>query len=73
MMAKNGKVNGKDTFEYKPTSSYRWCKNEWLTLGTKLDPDLNVYVSNNTYHYMGITFDDRDNISEIVFYFDCKN
>lgn len=60
-----------DSAEYNPTSSYRWCKKDWFSSDTVLDSELGVYVTKNmTYHYLEITFDENENISEIVFYFD---
>lgn len=59
---------------YKPISSYVWCKNNYSEAGGKiLDTDKGVYVTQSYFHYLKITFDSHNDVKEIVFYFDCAD
>lgn len=73
VLSKEQENESDNDYDYNPTSSYRWCKSDWLTAteNTVLDYDLGLYVTKNNYHYLEVTFDENENISEIVFYFDC--
>lgn len=59
---------------YKPISSYVWCKNNYSEAGGKiLDTDKGIYVTQSYFHYLKITFDSHNDVKEIVFYFDCAD
>lgn len=63
----------KGNLEYKPTSSYVWCKNDYMYQEKTLNPQKGIYEIRSVYHYLRISFDSHNDVKEMVFHFDCAD